>query len=100
MGRVGQLDGHLGGGHFRAQSAAGGRGSVGLPVPGSLFAAGGCHLGCETREYDTLVVYPAAVLVNETKAKLLAAHVENVIWASIINPATRLLRLRSQAILA
>jgi hypothetical protein len=34
------------------------------------------HLGSETREYDAMVVCPDAVLVNETKSKLLAAHVE------------------------
>jgi hypothetical protein len=34
------------------------------------------HLAGETREYDALVVCPDAVLVNETKSKLLSAHVE------------------------
>jgi hypothetical protein len=34
------------------------------------------HLGAETREYDALVVCPDAVLVNETKSTLHAAHVD------------------------
>ena len=34
------------------------------------------HIGGETREYDAIVVCPDAVLVNETKSKLLPAHLE------------------------
>jgi hypothetical protein len=34
------------------------------------------HRGGETREYDAMVVCTEALLVNETKSKLLASHVE------------------------
>ena len=37
------------------------------------------RFGGETREYDALVVCPGVVLINETKSRLLAAHVDGII---------------------